>query len=306
MAILQEAGLVIGSRLLPQHRPEPDPKYRRAGISIVWPSQYDWPNFAAWLDGIRDGLAALVPLSLGPPNEPITNIVMVQFMVDGQAYPVAFDVGDRSGVDDGVAKRAALYLKMQYARQGYDNAAVAPAGFVSAGTRMPRILPALRAIADLGRFQHDVYGRFGTGAGLDVRRRHLDRLAQDPRFSFTGGLKLLRQSAYLTGVARSRICIDLPGNGDFCFRLIEYLAVGSAIVALRHGNRFPVELVDGRDIILVDDPTEMADACADLLRDDDRMRALRAASRAYYDRHLQPERLAAYYLDCFLDRLVKT
>jgi glycosyltransferase involved in cell wall biosynthesis len=128
-------------------------------------------------------------------------------------------------------------------------------------------------------------------------------LAQDARFSFTGGLKLLRQAAYLAEVARSRICIDLPGNGDFCFRLVEYMAVGSAIVALRHRNRFPTELVDGRDIILVDDPAEMADACADLLRDESRAQALRSASRAYYDRHLRPERLAAYYLDCFLERI---
>lgn len=302
-ALLSEAGLLAGSLLLGRRAPEPPLGHRRAGLAVIWPDAYDWPNFATWLDGIRDGLASLVPVTRGAPAPPARDVVMAEFALDGRTYPVAFDVGDRPGLNEAVADRAFVYFKMQYARQGYARPNVVPAGFVPAGTRVERMLPALRALSDRRWFRHDVYGRFGAGGGLDVRRRYLDALAGDPRFSFTGGLRLLRQSAYLCEVARARICIDLPGNGDFCFRLVEYMAVGSAIVARRHGNRFPVDPVEGRDIILVDGPEEMADACADLLRAPARIQALRSASRTYYDRHLRPDRLADHYLDCFLDRL---
>jgi glycosyltransferase involved in cell wall biosynthesis len=115
---------------------------------------------------------------------------------------------------------------------------------------------------------------------------------------------MLRPSGFLTEVARARVLIDLPGQGDFCFRLVDYLAIGSCIVAARHGNRLPVELVDGRDIVLVDTPAEAADACADLLRNPDRIEELAANARSYFDRHLSRRALAAHYLEQIVSRLM--
>jgi hypothetical protein len=37
---------------------------------------------------------------------------------------------------------------------------------------------------------------------------------------------------YLREIADSRVCIDLPGEGPFTYRLVEYLAIGSCIIAL--------------------------------------------------------------------------
>ena len=49
-----------------------------------------------------------------------------------------------------------------------------------------------------------------------------------------GSRKIRRYSLALREVARSKICIDLPGNEDFCFRLIDCFAVGACVIGPKH------------------------------------------------------------------------
>lgn len=274
-------------------------------ISIAWPRAYSWAPFAIWLDYLRTGLCERV--SIAPQAEmraPIRDCEMIEITHKGKIYPIIIDCGDTSAIDPSLPDSAFLYFKMQYSRAGYEWDNVLPGGYTPAGSNgLFNILPALRRIRDARKFDHEVHGRFGAAFGFDRRKPYLEALSSDARFKFTGGFAMLRPSAFLTEVARSRVLIDLPGQGDFCFRLIDYMAIGSCIVAARHGNLLPVDLVDGREIMFVDDARQAADVCAQLLKDPDKVEELAANARAYFDRHLTQATLGDYYLNQIMARL---
>ncbi len=275
-------------------------------LRIEWPAAYSWEPFAIWLNYLRTGMSALTQVDDATHMRPPTrDCEVIDVRWRGRIYPVVIDCGDTSSIDPALPGRVFLYFKMQFARDGYSHANVVPGGYTPAcGAGLYPMLPALRRLRDARRFAHEVHGRFGAAFGYDRRRPYLDALGNDGRFRFTGGFRMLRPSGFLTEVARARVLIDLPGQGDFCFRLVDYLAIGSCIVAARHGNRLPVELVDGRDIVLVDTPAEAADACADLLRNPDRIEELAANARSYFDQHLSRRALAAHYLEQIVSRLM--
>jgi len=275
------------------------------GISIAWPRAYSWAPFAIWLDYLRTGLSDRVTIA---PQEqlqaPIRNCEIIEITHKGMVYPVIIDCGDSSAIDPTLPDKAFLYFKMQYSRNGYPWGNVLPGGYTPAGSNgLFKILPALRRIRDARKFEHEVHGRFGAAFGFDRRKPYLEALSGDPRFKFTGGFAMLRPSAFLTEVARSRVLIDLPGQGDFCFRLIDYMAIGSCIVAARHGNLLPADLVDGREIMFVDDARQATETCVQLLAHPEKAEELAANARAYFDRHLTRAALADYYLNQIMSRL---
>jgi hypothetical protein len=273
-------------------------------VEVVWPEAYSWPLFAAWVDSLRAGFAALTTVTSGPEPLNLRDVVSVQFRHRGRTYIIGIDVGDLSSIPPENPGRFFLYFKMQFDKGGYPWPNVVPGGFVPYGNRIYDVLGPVRRLRDAGRFRYDVHGRFGTGAGFDRRSGVIEALAAQHDFRFEGGFRLMRHAAFLTEVARSRICIDLPGKGDFCFRLIDYMAVGTCIVAWPHGNRLPVPLEDGRDIIFTEpNGPAVVDACRRLLADPGRIDSLARESRATFDRLLHRSQLASYYLGCFLDRV---
>ena len=295
---LRGASAFYGLGDQPARAPMPD-------LSITWPRAYSWAPFAIWLDYVRNGLAGRV--SISPAAElraPIRDCEVIEVTHKGKTYPIIIDCGDTSAIDPSLPGSVFLYFKMQYSSKGYPWGNVLPGGYTPAGSNgLFKVLPALRRIRDARKFEHEVHGRFGAAFGFDRRKPYLESLSNDPRFRFTGGFAMLRPSAFLTEVARSRVLIDLPGQGDFCFRLMDYMAIGSCIVAARHGNRLPVDLVDGRDLLFVDDARQAADVCVQLLAKPDRVEELASNSRAYFDRHLARAALADYYLDAIQARL---
>ena len=68
---------------------------------------------------------------------------------------------------------------------------------------------------------------------------YLSRLRRSSRgtFSYQGGLEMVRYSRYLAAAAQAKVGIDLPGLGDLCFRLIDYLAIGSCVIGPRPSTR---------------------------------------------------------------------
>jgi hypothetical protein len=64
-------------------------------------------------------------------------------------------------------------------------------------------------------------------------------------------------------VAQARVCIDLPGNGPLCFRLIDYLTVGSCVVAPRPAARLHAPLSYGVIVVYcADDLSSLVEICA--------------------------------------------
>ena len=115
---------------------------------------------------------------------------------------------------------------------------VVPGGYVPARPHLGRDLPGLRHLRDRSDPLYDVYGRFGLSHATEYRRAAVQALQGQQRFAYEGSLKILPYAAYLREAARSRVCLDLPGNGDMCHRLVDYLAIGCCGAAPRPSPAF--------------------------------------------------------------------
>src|SRR5438093_1022105 len=114
---------------------------------------------------------------------------------------------------------------------------------------------------------------------------------------YVGGGGVVRYSRFLREVADAKICINLPGNGDLCFRLIDYLAVGACVIGPRLRTQLHVPLVDREHIVYTaDDLSDLVPLCRRYLQDDAERERMRLATQALFDQFLCRHQLAAYYL----------
>ena len=269
-----------------------------ARLPVRWPATYEWGPAGKWVDGLRSAIAEHVPVTAAELEQPYEGAVLIEVELDGVSHSVAIDYFDHDRLLDQVVARCALVFKMQYRAEGYDNPRVVPGGYVPARPYLSRYLPALRHIRDHSSPRFDVYGRFSLSYAPVYRRKAVEALQAQDRFRYEGSLKLLPYAAYLRETARSRVCIDLPGKGDLCHRLIDYLAVGCCVVRPEPLTRLPVALTDGLNIRYVQrDLSDLVDACAELIADPHRATQIGLAAREYYDRYLEAGQLADYYLD---------
>jgi glycosyl transferase family 1 len=267
-------------------------------LSVRWPTSYEWGPAAKWVDGLRAEIAAQVPVSAVEIDQGYEGAVLIDVGLDGRRHRVAIDYFDSDRLLDEVVASCALIFKMQYRLGGYDNPRVVPGGYVPGRPHLARYLPALRRLRSRSAPMYQVYGRFGISYATEYRRTAVQALSAQTRFEYEGSLKLLPYAAYLREAAQSRVCIDLPGNGDMCHRLIEYLAIGCCVVRPAPLTRLPVELTDGVNIRYVQrDLSDLVDVCAELIGDPARTTDIGLAARDYYDRYLQGAQLGGYYLD---------
>jgi hypothetical protein len=250
------------------------------------------------VDGLREAISAHVPVSGVEIGQPYEGAVVIEVELDGDRHPVAIDYFDSDRLLDEVLASCAVIFKMQYRSGGYDNPRVVPGGYVPARPHLARYLPALRHLRDRSDPVYDVYGRFGLGYATEYRRTAVEALQAQHRFGYEGSLKILPYAAYLREAARSRVCLDLPGNGDMCHRLVDYLAIGCCVVRPAPLTQLPVDLADGHNIRYVQrDLSDLVDVCAELVADPARSVEIGLAAREYYDRYLRADQLAGYYLD---------
>ncbi|MGA9520988.1 MAG: glycosyltransferase [Myxococcaceae bacterium] len=274
---------------------------RVPGVVVYWPRHYDWELTPKWVDGLKAGLARQAKLVEAHLPQPFERIVLFELSIGGQRVPVALDYADLPEVNATCARQVRHYFKMQYRREGYALSNVVPGGFVPGNPRLESYLPHVRALRDAGRFRHDVLGRFSLAFASETRQRALRMLAGQERFDFTGGTKLMRYSRYLREIATARVCVDLPGNGPFCFRLVDCLAVGACVVAVRHKTTMPRELVDGEHLAYVrEDLSDLVETCARYVEDDLARERLARNARAFFDGILQVDALARCYLHACL------
>lgn len=268
------------------------------GVRIRWPATYEWASAGKWVSGLRDGLARRVPVAAADIDQPFEGAVVIEVEVDGTGHSVAIDYFDGERLLDEVASGCDLVFKMQYRVGGYGHPHVVPGGYVPGRPYLPRYLGGLRHLRDTSRPRFEVYGRFGLSYAPEIRRRAVALLSEQGRFRYEGSLTLQPYSAYLREAALSRVCIDLPGNGDMCHRLIDYLAIGCCVVRPAARTTLPEPLADGVHIRYVrEDLSDLVDACETLVRDPGAAARMGAAARAYFDHHLRVDALAGYYLD---------
>ena len=266
-------------------------------VSILWPVKYQWELANTWVNPLRQGFRKYVHVMSADIPQSYGGIVLVEMWIHGTKHNVAIDYADRPDINEGCARSCLLYFKMQFSCDGYCFENVIPGGFIPFNDDIYTYLPKVRRLADKKSCSYDVYGRFGLEFAQDIRRRACSILASQNHFRWEGSLQVKRYCLSLWEIAHSKICIDLPGNGDFCFRLIDYMAVGTCVIAARHRTSLHVPLVEGKHIVYMkDDLSDLVDLCRFYLEKDNAREALCNNSRSYFDKYLHRDQLAAYYL----------
>jgi len=273
-------------------------------VVIRWPSAYQWPTAGLWVDTILYGLRDRARVEFVPLPQPYRGTVIFQFVLRSKTHDIAIDYSDYSEVNQESVTRCALYFKMQYLREGYGFENVIPGGYVCDGRKIYLHLSGLRRLRERGEFDFDVYGRFSTEFAGGTRRRAVELLSEQKLFRFEGGLKKVKYLEFLKDVARAKVCIDLPGEGDLCFRLINYLAVGACIVGPRPRTVLHVPLVDRVHVAYTkDDLSDLLDICRYYVGDDAAREEMCLNSRRFFDQFLHKDNLTAYYLRSCVDSL---
>ena len=267
---------------------------------VNWPAEYP----RKWLEPLLLGIRRLVRvrksgLTKDKSTSPVT---MAALIFEGREYPFAIDYSDYQEVWPDVAGQVVRYFKMQYDARGYDFPPVVPGGFVGADLSLYRFATRLRG--PRRRREPVVYGRFGMHFGTEIRSKALRILGKQDKIRFEGTPEIIRYSRFLEEAARSALCLDLPGNGYLCFRLVDYLAIGGAIVSPAPRNTLPVPLEDGRHVLYCqEDLSDLVSICEGALGQPHLLAELRANAAEYFDRYMHRDQLAGYYLSSILEEV---
>jgi hypothetical protein len=273
-------------------------------LRVFWPTTYEWPPAHGWVINLLAGLRRHVRVEPADIPQPYPGIVLVQFLSDGQPQDVVIDCSDYLDYINAEAlDRAVVYFKMQFRKGGYGEDRIVPGGYPNNSRHLYKYLTKLRSIRDRAAPIFDVYGRFGLSYATEIRTKAVGLLSAQSLFRYEGGTKIVRYGQFLREVARAKVGIDLPGNGDFTFRLVDYLAIGVCIIGPPHRTEFPIPLVDREQIIhCAPDLSDLVRLCQQYLEDDDARQRVAHNARDYFDRFLHCDQLASYYLQRFLQR----
>jgi hypothetical protein len=265
---------------------------------VRWPLRYEHPVAAPFVQAIRGGLRLVATVEDAEIAQPYPGIVLIE--VDQGLSPrrVAIDYHDLTHVNPECAAAVDTYFKFQYRRGGYaDFPNVKPGGYVTDKPFLYAHWCRLRRLRQQASPSAEVFGRFGLRFGGPAREAAIGLLRSDRRIAYSGGTRRTHHTRYLREMARARVCLDLPGQGPLCCRLVEGLAMGCLIVAPRHAAEMPTELRDGVEIVYCEeDLSDLAELCLAYARDDARRAPIEAAAARYFDEHLHPLRIAERYL----------
>jgi hypothetical protein len=304
---ISDLAIALGWRFRGEHHTPVEPTWAPpqeliSQLAITWPDTYDWPATSAWMEHLETALHRLVRFRKAQiPQRRAEGVVSTLLTLNGERHSVIIDFSDKMDqLSASALESATIYFKMQYRWGGYGDPRVVPGGYSLLGRHTYRYLPRLRRDADARSKLHNIYGRFGLNFSADIRRKAIALLADADDICFVGGTGFVRHSCYLRDIARSKIGIDMPGNGDFCFRLIDYLAIGVCIIAPRHHTELPIPLVDREQIVFcADDLSDLVPLCRHYLADDQARERIARNAREYFDRYLHRDQLARYYLHAF-------
>jgi glycosyltransferase involved in cell wall biosynthesis len=276
-----------------------------ARAEVRWPTTYEHAPGGSRLERIlRDPLATLVRTVPAEIPQPHQGIVVMRVEIEGSTHDVVIDYWDYTHINDDAERQCSLYFKLNHRREGYASKKVVPGGYFQPRRQLPRFLHRLRSLRERRDFSFDVYGRFSLAFAPEIRSAAVDLLLHQQRFRYDGGLKKVRYTEYLREIARAKVAVDLPGNGPFCYRLIDYLAIGTCVVARRHDAVLHVPLIDRQHIVYAQpDLSDLVELCDYYVRHDDEREAIARQSRLFFDQYLAWRQLAAYYLYTCLRRL---
>lgn len=276
------------------------------GIQIRWPAIL-WGRYAwSWVEPLYYGFRERVSVTVVDIPQTLKGDVVVEVCRGAHVIRVGINCADDPDrIHLGTAEAGLdLEFKMQYRNEGYGSRNIVPGGYIGNSMLMDWYARRPRRVRERNEFLWDVYGRFGANFAGEVRARAVRLLDEQRRFRFYGGLRKVSFPKFLGEISRARVCIDLPGNGPFCFRLVNYLAVGACVVSVPHATSMPVPLVDRRHIVYTKpDMSDLVELCERYVNDESARESVRRAGREYYRENLYWRSLADYYLRTILKAL---
>lgn len=307
-AIKLARGTVDASRLAGAPRGDPAEltwpvsESDRSRIVVLWPRSYEWPNAAQWVLPIRHGMARLVNVVEDDIPQRHQGVVVIRLRLDDVLHDVVLDYADTMEYDERLLDAVSLYFKMQCPRDADER--IVPGGFVPRSEQIYTYIRRLRRTRAQRDFSFDVHGRFGLGSSVAIRSQAVKLLTEQDRFRYEGGLALVAYPTFLREIAKSAVCIDLPGHGPLCYRLMDYLAVGACVIGPRPPVVLPVPLSDQREIVYTrDDLSDLVELCEHYLTDDTARERVATEAQQYFDRYIDRNQLGSYYLHTALRRL---
>lgn len=272
-------------------------------LRIELPTEYGATDAEWFLQSLLRGFETLASVERAPIPQRGLGIVVGRATTGGRAIDFAIDFFDEPRIDTDVAAEADLYFKLQYLREGYGLEHVVPGGYVQPRREPHDQFCRLRSWGGHGSGAR-VYGRFGTQFGEGPRARAVALLEARPGLGYSGGLGTVPYVQSLQEAVRAAVCVDLPGRGPFCYRLVDYMSVGACIVAAPHPTRLHVELEDRVNIVYAEeDFSDLPDLCEWLLEDAAARQRIGAAAGDFFDRNLHSLPLAGMYLGAIAARL---
>jgi hypothetical protein len=270
---------------------------------VYWPAEYQWQPSSVFLDTLRLGIAKWAKVERRTIPQPYKGISIFHVGLNGKERQIAIDYSDYvDHIDRACLQGVSLYFKMQYLKAGYDmpeqeRRKVIPGGYVTADRRLTPRLPAIRAAARESPPQFSVYGRFGLEFAKEIRTGVVEKLRGDPTLGYEGGLKKVPYRQSVMEASRSKICIDLPGNGDFCFRTLDYLSLGAFIIAYPHRTTLLSPLVDRHHLVyLKPDLSDVVPLCHYYLEHAAERLAIQNNAAEYFDKYCNYQQLGSWYL----------
>jgi hypothetical protein len=269
-------------------------------VRVRWPTKINPgpPSFGDCLNQIKTGIAAHVPIEHADIPQPVGNVVLLHLLDRGAPRRVVIDTDDQLVLNES-ASEADIYFKLQYHRCGYGSTHIRPGGFVCPKPALYRYRWKWRELGDRTTRFDDVYGRFGVNhKKQDIRMSAISLMQAQDRFGFEGGADAVWWGEYMDEMSQARVCLDLPGRGEFCYRLVEYLAVGACVIGPQLATEMPVPLEPGVHLVRVSRSLDgLVDECERLLSDISLRKTISQAAADYFDRYLAVEQLGAYYVD---------
>jgi hypothetical protein len=275
-------------------------------LRIAFPVEWDATDGEWFMASFLRGFGALAQVERTPIAQRGLGVTIGRANDGERELTFAIDFFDEPRLDTEVAAEVDLYFKLQYQREGYGLDHVVPGGYVEPRREPHDQFCRLRSWG-ASHPGARVYGRFGTSYGQGPRALAVGLLEGRPALGYSGGMGTVPYVQSLEEAASADVCVDLPGRGPFCHRLVDYLAVGACIVAFPHASRLREPLEDRRHLVYTnEDMSDLPDLCEWLLDEPDERARLGREAASYFDRNLHYLPLAAAYLDEISRRLAPT
>jgi hypothetical protein len=265
---------------------------------VRWPLRYEHPIAGGFVREIEAGFHAVASVEHAEIEQPYEGIVVIEIDAGDGPRRVAIDYYDFTFVNERCAADVHTYFKFQHLRGGYPGFPnVKPGAYVTTSPFLYSYWCRLRALRRKAPPSSDAFGRFGLRYSAPIREAALRALEGERRLAYAGGSRATSHTRYLREMARARVCVDMPGQGPFCCRMVEGLAMGCCMIGPRHGTVLPEELSDGVNYVYCrDDLSDLGDLCVAYARDEERRASVEAAAARYFDDVLHPVRIAERYL----------